>query len=868
MRTPLSFRDAPDRGHRLPPILVVFAFLVLARPLPGATFAVTNVNDSGVGSLRQAIINANASAGLDTITFQIPGSVPFTINVLSALPALNEAVVLDATTQPGYVNHPVIELNGATVGIGGTVGLRVGTNSTIRGLAINRFSADGIRLDGGGNTLQGNYIGTDVNGTLARGNGQYGVFVFGTGGNTIGGTNAAQRNVISGGNDTGIYLLNSTATGNVIQGNYLGLNAAGTASLGNTNNGIAIYNAPTNTVGGTLAGARNVISGNGGSGIYLNGGTARANLIQGNFLGVNAAGSASLGNAGDGITLNSAPGNFIGGTNAGAGNIISGNSKGGILLNSAGASANRLEGNYVGTDPTGLVALGNAFAGITLSGAVSNTIGGLVASARNLISGNRLDGVYATNSIGNSILGNFIGVNVSGSAALSNAFTGVTLDGASYNTLGGNPSGGRAVVAANGDIGVWIKGITARSNTVAGVFIGTGVGGTNALGNVKDGLRITDGSFNQIGGLTAAERNVLSGNGFVAGVGAGLLIEGVSASGNTISGNYLGTDVNGLLSVSNYTEGIYLDRARGNFIGGDVAGAGNLISGNRTRGLRATNAWANVIRGNYFGTTSNGVSSLANGQFNLELEENSSSNTIGGLTLGSGNRLAFSGGGFAAVRVRDLSTNNALLGNAIFSNSGLGIDISASGISLNDGCDGDSGGNQLQNFPVLAQAYSGVNTAVRGTLNSAANKTFRLQFFASPACDASGNGEGQVYLGDQLVTTTANCTNGFVALLPGAVTPGSVITATATDPASNTSEFSACLAVLATPKLNLLTLPANQVSLAWPNTAPGFTLKQATNLVPPVVWSTVTNVPANSGGQFVVTLSPSGGQRYYRLNFE
>lgn len=872
MELPSSFRFILHRAASLAATGALLASALTSSPVFAATFAVTNANDSGPGSLRQAIIDANAGGGSNTIAFQISGTPPFTINVLSALPALNGPVWLDATTQPGYVNRPVVELNGTSAG-SGVVGLRAGAGCTIRGLAINRFNADGIRLDGNGCAIQANHLGTDVNGTLARGNGQYGLFVFGTGNHLIGGTNVADRNVISGGNETGIYLLNSTATGNVIQGNYIGLNAAGTAALGNGNNGITLFSAPGNTVGGTDAAARNVISGNGGSGLNLNGSSANNNTIRGNYIGLNAAGTAALANGGDGITLNGAPNNQIGGTNNSAGNVISGNGKAGLYLNTSGCAGNRIEGNRIGTDPTGLTALGNQFAGITLNAAVSNQIGGTVTSARNLISGNRQDGVYINGGTGHRIQGNYIGVNANGTAALSNAWTGITLENTTFNTVSGEPDGTRAVVSGNGSIGLWLKGVTARSNTVAGVFVGTGVGGTNLLGNVSDGIRLTDSGGNRIGGMTPGERNVLSGNGYVAGVGAGLLLEGVSATNNFIKGNFLGTDVNGTAKLANRTEGIYMDRARANTIGGDEAGAGNLISGNTTRGLRMTNAWANVIQGNYFGTTTNGVTSLANGQFNLELEEHSISNTVGGLTIGAGNRIGFSGILVAGIRVRALCTNDAILGNAIFSSGGLGIDLGDSalgqnGVSPNDNCDGDTGANQLQNFPVLTQAFSGVNTAIRGALNSVANRTYRMQFFSSPICDGSGYGEGQVYLGDQLVTTGPNCTNGFVALLPVGVTPGHVVTATATDPANNTSEFSACLAVAATPKLSLAPFGTSQFTLAWTNTATGFVLKEATNLTPPVVWTTVTNLPTNGGGQFSVTLGRQFAERYYRLNFE
>src|SRR6266536_6436230 len=186
-------------GLRLPQGVVVLAGLVfLSHTVGGATFTVTNTIDSGPGSLRQAILDANAASGTDAIEFQIPGSPPFTIMPTLPLPTLTGPVIINATTQPGYVDHPLVALDGALTAPG-VVGLVVGGGgSTVRSLAIGGFTADGIRLDSSGNSIQGNYIGTDSTGLIAHGNGQYGVFVLGTSANLIGGTNAADRNVISG----------------------------------------------------------------------------------------------------------------------------------------------------------------------------------------------------------------------------------------------------------------------------------------------------------------------------------------------------------------------------------------------------------------------------------------------------------------------------------------------------------------------------------------------------------------------------------------------------------------------------------------------------------------------------------------------
>src|SRR6266446_12437 len=267
------------------------------------TFTVTNISDSGAGSLRQAILDANAASGLDTIVFQIPGSGVHTIALLSTLPPITDPVAIDGTTQTGFTNKPVIELNGANAGNNAGLRLLAG-NCTIRGLAINRFGADGIRIEASAatNFIVGNFIGTDPTGLIGRGNAN-GVLVNGSSGNVIGffRTNPADRNLISANTDTGVYVLNGS--NNVVQGNLIGTTITGGASLGNLNNGVVLYNAPGNLIGGVTTSAQNIVSGNGTSGIYLFGSGATANLIQGNYIGTDATGSVPVGNAADGITL-------------------------------------------------------------------------------------------------------------------------------------------------------------------------------------------------------------------------------------------------------------------------------------------------------------------------------------------------------------------------------------------------------------------------------------------------------------------------------------------------------------------------------------------------------------------------------------
>ena len=356
-------------------------------------FVVTNANNHGTGSLRQAILDANATAGLDTIVFNIPGPGVHTIDLLISLPEITDPVVIDATTQPGYAGGPLIELNGVQTGDSGIGFSITAGGSTIRGFAIGGFTRNyGIALtNNGNNTIQGNYIGTDTSGTLRRSN-NVGIILNNSSNNLIGGTTAATRNVISSNYFHGIYM---TGFGNQVTGNFIGTNATGTAALGNGFNGVQVFTTGTgagnNVIGGTASGAGNLISGN-TRGITL---TSSATLTQGNLIGTDVTGTLAVGN-GIGIYTSSAN-TIIGGTVAGARNIISGNTSDGVTIGGLGS---RLEGNFIGVDITGTVALGNGGSGVVAgNGAL---IGGTTAAARNVISGNGGNGGFGNGNFVNA----------------------------------------------------------------------------------------------------------------------------------------------------------------------------------------------------------------------------------------------------------------------------------------------------------------------------------------------------------------------------------------------------------------------------------------------------------------------------------
>ncbi|WP_292933298.1 cadherin-like domain-containing protein [Noviherbaspirillum sp.] len=628
-----------------------------------ATYSVTNTNDAGAGSLRRAINDANANAGTDTINFNI-GSGLQTISLASTLPNITDVVNIDGTTQPGFTSAPIIELDGSSAGAGadGLTFLSGASGSSVRGLIINNFTSSGIYVFQASNiTVAGNYIGTDFLGTAGSGNGTFGIDLTNASNNTIGGTSAADRNVISGNGGPGISI--DSGSNNVILGNYVGVNSLGTGAIANAGAGIEVANASGNIIGGTAAGAGNIISGNTGAGLEIN--ASNGTTVLGNYIGVNAAGTGAIGNGSSGVWIYSASSNnTIGGSAAGSRNIISGNTNYGVLIEQS--SNNSILGNYIGINAAGTAAVGNTSDGIHLNTASSTVIGGSSAGARNVISGNGRDGIFATSSTSNSILGNYIGLDATGNSAISNARAGIYLSSSSDN--------------------------------------------------------------NTIGGATAGARNVISGNAFY-GIYVG------ASSNNVIQGNYIGTDSTGSAALANASDGIrFQGAALNNTVGGTAAGAGNIIANNGGNGVYL------------FSTT---------------------------------------------------ATGNRILGNSIYNNTGLGIDLTPSGVSANDVGDADTGANNLQNSPVLTSAIkTGASVVIAGTLNSNASRTYRLEVFANSNPDGTGYGEGERYLGSILVTTDGSGNASFNTTLAASVHYREWISVTATDQTTNdTSEFSQLLQV-------------------------------------------------------------------------
>jgi hypothetical protein len=465
----------------------------------------------------------------------------------------------------------------------------------------------------------------------------------------------------------------------------------------------------------------------------------------------------------------------------------------------------------------------------------STTVRGLII--------NRFDsGIICRGSSGNTFEGNFIGSDATGTFApiISNfgrdprQTAGVVLEDCQASRIGGQEPGSRNLIAGNEYIDVMVTGPGATGNIVEGNLMGMKATGMEALvGSGGYGVYLENGaSANLVGGTAIAARNVLSSSESTGGNYVGVYIAGatygrLAAFANLVKGNFLGPTVTGRGTTDTQARpsgfGIAV-MGHHNVIGGTEPGARNIISGNRVGGiiiggaLEGEQATDNLIQGNFIGTDESGAMPLSNGRYGVQFHVLASSNTLGGTEPGAGNRIAFtsagvftfpSGTGIALydnVPFSPGGNGNKILGNLIYGNDKLGIDISINGPNPNDPGDTDLGPNNAQNYPVLTSAdFEGNAVRIRGALNSVAAHSYRIEFFGDTAADPALFGEGRVYLGAANVLTGADGTASLDFAWP---CPAGVrtVTATATDADGSTSEFSRTLSVAGTPAPQLLNI--------------------------------------------------------------
>jgi hypothetical protein len=677
-------------------LLVLVIGLFFTGAAHGATITVTSNLDTiavnGAVTLREAITSINNGANVnadvvpvgaygtnDTINFNItPSGFYLILPTGSSLPTIVKPVKIDGSTQGGSVQNTAVTGDNSThhIMIGCdplntcTDGLTLGQGSAgseIRFLIFDEATGGaGIRVNSANNVIAGNWIGLDSAGGGApaspnAGNGT-GIFMSSAGpgtdisGNTIGGPNPQDRNTIS---------------NNTIQQLF-----------------VARF-----TVGGLQGGGSNIV-------------------VQNNYIGTNATGTAGTLNGGSGIRMN----DLLNATIGGASNALAG----GLCV----APCNLIAGNSQGAFATGT-------------------------------------GTNSTNNTGYVIQGNFFGTNLTGTAAIGL----------------GNGASAAAVIEIAGAGSVQIGGTAAGTGTLISGHL------------TREGILLDT---------------------FAAGVGGPI----------TIQGNFIGTTASGNALLGNGGAGIHVNGATNVTIGGTVAGARNVIGGNGNalapkgpgiwiEGNPGFNPATAVIQGNNIGIGADGSTNVGNVGNGIDFSSTAFGSTVGPALSGGlgGNIIAFNGAGRtngAGIGMQNTPNANKIFSNSIFSNTGIttgiGIDLSATsqitdGPTANDVNDGDPGGNNLQNFPLLTSAQStGSSITIVGTLNSTASTTFTVEFFSNPA----GTAQGKTFLGSTTTTTNVANNAAFTAVLAATVSAGVNITATATDPSGNTSEFSAAVASTAT----------------------------------------------------------------------
>lgn len=799
--------------------------------------------DSSHCSLREAINLANTVAGEQRIAFNLPS--PYEILLTSGLPEITDTVHLDGSTQPGVFPLPRAVINGKNTGNYANSIVINADNCTINDLVINRFASYQVKLLGDNNTVQNCYLGYEATGTSVKRNGNS-LQIEGSN-NLIGGQNAGEGNrlftsdiignsnsfmnnrsenrmMVSGnsnqiggsslasGNQFGSLDIATPAEGNNVSNNYFGLSEDGMSideallNPGLTINGSgnfigtqgSNYFARTPGLGNVLITVRNIdnVINNNVFGLAIDGqsllgcdtgiriesvsSTISNNTIAGCSTGILGGGGASIESnyIGTDTTGLLAKGNvigvqLIGGSATLQSNIIAGNTSDGIRI--TGGSNHHMASNLIGLDAN-MAPMGNDGNGIHILNSSQNTIGSNIALAGNTIAANGLHGIRIRGeaSEGNVIIGNKIGTDPAGTVAMGNLLNGVSIENAPQNFVGNTVSGN--LISGNSR-GVYVTGLDAIGNHIKNNFIGQNESTNAAIPNRGTGVEVDNASATQI------HTNVIAGN-----LGSGLSIHESGAVANQVKGNLIGVLPN-YSTLSNGISGISIADAPNNTIGGTNTGEANVIGGNKLYGIHIAGKGANnnLVLGNYIGTDPSGTEEIGNQVHGIYLRDIASYNQIGGAAL---NVIAFNGGD--GIRVLEGIGNDLGL-NSIYDNAALGIDLNGDGLSNNDLTDNDVGANMVLNYPELISVTDdGTTITVTGALTSHPGRNYLVRFYLNDSCNPGGYGEGAELIGDVQVTTAANGIANFSETITLDIQTGQVITATATDGDSNTSEFSRC----------------------------------------------------------------------------
>lgn len=500
----------------------------------------------------------------------------------------------------------------------------------------------------------------------------------------------------------------------------------------------------------------------------------------------------------------------------------------------------KVTGCYIGVNETASDTVSNDIGLEFIAGSHKALIGGNSATDRNIISGNRHIGIRLLDVDSCTVSGNLIGTDRTGTRALPN-YDGMSMEGVvRYCVIGGTTAAERNIISGNTDYGLPLFGVGATGNVVIGNYIGTDISGTHPLGNTY-GVLFDDGSFgNRVGGASAAERNIISGN-----VGYGVFFYNNGTHDNRLINNYIGTDYSGNSAVAN-TAGIIIDGiSYKNIIDG------NIISGNVQVGvgINITGSDSNVLVRNKIGVSASDTP-LPNGMDGIRISQGPKQTVIGGSSA-EGNVIA-NNGGCGVYITNDNCKQNLISCNSFYNNGGLAIDLFSPGVNSNDVGDSDDGANGKLNFPVISGiVQSGGGVVVEGTLDTRQPEQCEVQLYRA-ATDPTGHGEGR----DYLVSVTPSSNGDWSATLSG-LSPNDYLTAIVIDAMGNTSEFSRCRNSRGTAGLDKEAMAEIRV---FPNPARGTLYVVGCDVVSSIVLDAVGKVVMRFGKENKIDVSklPAG----------
>jgi len=783
----LSTRRPSSRKHILPTKRSAFklSFEALEDRTVPSTFSVLNLDNGGAGSLRQALLDANANPGADTIQFDVTGTIQLTTG---ALPAITGQVDIDGSTAPGFATAPLVEVDYHQ--FGGLQFKAGSSGSTLRSLSLFNASGAGVKISGAGSMLiVGNYIGLKMDGATVASNGSNGLELINSSNNYIGGTADQDRNTISGNLLNGIALSGSSS--NQIVGNNIGTDVTGMVKLGNARHGILMTAlSKNNLIGGDETGGNdptngvfvrppegNLISGNNGCGVLISD-RSTYNTLSGNFIGTDATGDAPLGNLLDGVAIVSANNNSLIGCLQTDNPFIYYNvidSNGGNGLRITNSNTTTVQANFFGLGADNQTPLGNHLNGVLIEGSSSTIVFGGVIPLGNVTAANGLNGILVQGTANR-----FQSFNTFAGVAAFKDYTnlGNGANGIKITSTGGSNEVRTSVISENLNNGIEISGC-AHGVLISENIIGLNTSGAFAMGNKNNGVEIKGNAHDNIIGLKLPTFSVIPHNAISGNVNNGIAVTG-NAYNNRINFSFIGTDIGGQDAIGNGRAGVYLGAGtHGTTVGSTDSRLFTVISGNTGNGVEMRNTYGNTVTGCLIGIDRDGQDSLGNGGNGIFIS-NSNNNVIGrkpapnGTTTGLANHIAYNAadGVFVAS-----GSGNGIRSNSIFSNGSLGIELLP-------------GANKNQAAPVLSsvQVFP-VATQIMGTLHSTPNSTFTIEFFANDANEPSG----QYFLGSTKVKTNGSGNVAFT--FNGLVPPNNAqfFTATATSLTNNTSEFSEVL---------------------------------------------------------------------------